>query len=51
MLKNNSSSIFVGSIAAELNEVGNAYYSLAKALLNKSVYILNQEQKRKHNFF
>ncbi len=50
MLKNNSSSIFVGSIAAELNEVGNAYYSLAKALLNKSVYILNQEQKRKHNF-
>ena len=47
MLKNNSSSIFVGSIAAELNEVGNAYYSLAKALLNKSVYILNQEQKKK----
>ena len=50
MLKNNSSSIFVGSIAAELNEVGNAYYSLAKALLNKSGYILNQAQKRKHSF-
>ena len=47
MLKNNSSCIFVGSIAAELNEVGNAYYSLAKTLLNKSVNILNQEQKKK----
>ena len=51
MLKNNSSCIFVGSIAAELNEVGNAYYSLAKTLLNKSVNILNQEQKKKHNFY
>ena len=51
MLKNHSSCIFVGSIAAELNEVGNAYYSLAKTLLNKSVYILNQEQKKKHNFY
>ncbi len=51
MLKNNSASIFVGSIAAELNEVGNAYYSLAKTLLNKSIYILNEEQKRKHSFY
>ena len=51
MLKNNSSCIFVGSIAAELNEVGNAYYSLAKTLLNKSVNILNQEQKKRHNFY
>lgn len=51
MLKNNSSCVFVGSIAAELNEVGNAYYSLAKTLLNKSVNILNQEQKKKHNFY
>lgn len=51
MLKNNSASIFVGSIAAELNEVGNAYYSLAKTLLNKSICILNEEQKRKHSFY
>ena len=51
MLKNNSSCIFVGSIAAELNEVGNAYYSLTKTLLNKSFNILNQEQKKKHNFY
>ena len=51
LLKNNSSSIFVGSIAGELNEVGNAYYSLAKNLLSKSVYILNNEQKKRHDFY
>jgi len=51
MLTNNSSNIFIGSIAAELNEVGNAYYSLAKSLLHKSVNILNNEQKKRHNFY
>ena len=35
----------MSSLAAELNEVGNAYYSLAKSILNKSIKILNKEQK------
>ena len=46
----NSSTLFVSSIAADLNEVGNAYYSLAKSILNKSIKILNKEQKNKHRF-
>ena len=50
LLKKNSSTIFVSSIASELNEVGNAYYSLAKTLLNRSIRILNEEQKKKHRF-
>ena len=40
----------MSSLAAELNEVGNAYYSLAKSILNKSIKILNKEQKNKHRF-
>ncbi len=50
LLKKNSATIFVSSIASELNEVGNAYYSLAKTLLNRSIRILNEEQKKKHRF-
>ncbi len=50
MLKSKSLNIFVSSIAAELTEVGNAYYSLAKSLINRSVCILNNEQKKRHSF-
>ena len=50
LLKKNCSIVFISSIAAELNEIGNAYYSLAKTLLNKSVNILSNEQKNKYRF-
>jgi len=50
ILRINSSVIFVGSLAASLNEVGNAYYSLAKSILNKSIQILVNEQKGKYRF-
>ena len=50
LLKKNCSIIFISSIAAELNEIGNAYYSLAKTLLNKSINILSNEQKKKYRF-
>ncbi len=46
----NSSFLFISSVAAELDEVGNAYYSLAKSILNKSIKTLNKEQKNRHRF-
>ncbi len=33
-----------------MDEVGNAYYSLAKSILNKSIKTLNKEQKNRHRF-
>ncbi len=50
ILNHNCSIIFVGSIAAELNEIGNAYYSLSKLMLEKCVKILSFEQKKKLRF-
>ena len=50
LLRKNCSIILISSIAAELNEIGNAYYSLAKTLLNKSINILSNEQKNKYRF-
>lgn len=42
--------VFIGSIAAELNEIGNAYYSMAKCLLEKSINLLSREQKKNYRF-
>ena len=39
LLKKNCSIIFVGSIASELDEIGNAYYSSAKSMLEKAMNI------------
>jgi NADP-dependent 3-hydroxy acid dehydrogenase YdfG len=50
LLRKNCSIILISSIAAELSEIGNAYYSLAKTLLNKSINILSNEQKNKYRF-
>ena len=50
ILEKRSNVIFIGSIAAELNEVGNAYYSMAKLLLMKSINLLSNEQKKKYRF-
>ena len=37
-------------MAAELNEVGNAYYSIAKSILNRSIKIIKNEQKANLRF-
>ena len=50
LLRKNCSIILISSIKVELNEIGNAYYSLAKTLLNKSINILSNEQKNKYRF-
>jgi short-subunit dehydrogenase len=50
MLEKKANVIFIGSIAAELNEIGNAYYSMAKLLLIKSINLLSNEQKKKYRF-
>lgn len=50
LLRKNCSIILISSIAAELSEIGNAYYSLAKTMLNKSINILSNEQKNKYRF-
>ena len=47
ILNKNCSIIFMTSIASELDEIGNAYYALAKLMLNKSISILSIEQKNK----
>ena len=50
ILNKNCSIIFMTSIASELDEIGNAYYALAKLMLNKSISILSIEQKNKYRF-
>lgn len=50
LLNEGCSIIYIGSIAAELNEIGNAYYSIAKSLLPKCIEILGKEQKKKYRF-
>ena len=40
LLKKKSSVLFISSLAAELNEVGNAYYSIAKSILNRSIKVI-----------
>ena len=50
LLNKTCSIIYIGSIAAELNEIGNAYYSMAKSLLPKCIRILSKEQKNKYRF-
>jgi short-subunit dehydrogenase len=50
LLNKTCSIIYIGSIAAELNEIGNAYYSMAKSLLPKCIRILSKEQKKKYRF-
>ena len=47
-LKENGSVCFVSSVAGLVPEVGNAYYSLSKNLLNFGMKILSKEFKRKN---
>ena len=50
LLNKSCSIIYMGSVASELNEIGNAYYSMAKSLLLKCIKILSKEQKKKYRF-
>lgn len=45
LLKNNSSFLFIGSVASQLNEIGNSYYSLAKHTLERCIMLLKKEMK------
>ena len=45
ILNINGSVFFISSFAAETDEIGNAYYSLAKNSLNLAAKILGKEQK------
>lgn len=45
LVKQNGSFIFIGSIASELNEIGNSYYSSAKFTLKKVILLLKKEIK------
>ena len=47
ILNKNGSIFFISSIAAESDEIGNAYYSLAKNCLNFAAKILGKEQKKR----
>ena len=43
LLKKNGSFLFFGSIASELNEIGNSYYSSAKFTLKKIILLLKKK--------
>jgi len=49
-LKKNGSICFISSAAGSIAEIGNAYYSLTKNLLNFSVKIFSKEFKKKYRF-
>lgn len=47
ILNKNSCIFFISSIAAETNQIGNAFYSISKNCLNFAAKILGNEQKKR----